>query len=579
MPESYYSHQLPDMAAQTDPVQRTTAFMFLEALRRELPGWQTTNRWNQSQHFTQIVYIAIRAIMDLIGGSNTQVMRRKRPHRNRSTFHGPGGFIKSMPGEHHSQSEEYTPFDDIEHPLGKLSQYPNPVESMGEVLSRLVLQNRLTGVGPLWCVPNSEAKPVEIYALETALMYPLWQQTLQYPFGAWQVQPYYAMGQYTMLPGTWGAGGAILPGEEVHRFMDPHPIIKWDGYSPLTAGSVGLDVLEAIDQSRWAMFDHGLQLDSVLIAPGLSPEQIDKITAQMQNRHAGAQNARRFGVISPPPGVQDKFDLKPFGQTAKEMDYVTSWEQAVSFCLALFGVPKGVVCLDAAGSYAKLYADLRQFHHRQGSFARRLAEFLTRSIARPWCRFPGEFRFQIDLPKLDDPDLKERQLSRQLQYDLLTYNEARAADDYKPVDGGDIPASLYVEKMKQEIAPPEPPPGAAPSPEGQPGQEEEESDPLAALLSGAGDDGASATNGPGGPTEPSIPQPKNKLGKGSLPSRMGKARRAATTPVVAKSMSAYSDGLGATLIPPAGTATKKRKRKKRATQFVRRVLKSLEVEE
>lgn len=486
-----YSHELLGKRKR-EPYQLQSAGQLLDTFRREPAGAWSDNRFEQVQHFRDVIYVAIRSIMDLIGGADFAVQRRRKPNRRRTTF---GKSVAAT--QQHGRDEDYTPFDDADHPLAKLLHRPNCTETMGELAAKLTLQNRLTGVGPLWCVPNAKGRPVELWPLKTPLTTPIFAQTQQYPNGAWRVQPYSPGAWAGPMPGGIASTGAILPGEEVKRFMDPHPLIDWDGFSPLTAGARLLDVLESIDDSRKSAMDNGLQLDAVLMAPGIGEANATRIQAKFENRHKGARNAKKFAVIDPgePTSPGDKFDLKTLSQTAKDMEYTQGWEQMVKFVLALFGVPASVAGLAGTTSYSELYAALRQFHYRQASFVGRLETWLTKILAWPWSSFPDEYLVRVKLPALDDPDLREQQFGRQLQYDLLTYNEARAKDDLDPVEGGELPVSIYIAKMQQEIAPPPPDPGMMggdPAAGGMPGMDGEEV-PGAADGMPAGDDDEEST--------------------------------------------------------------------------------------
>jgi hypothetical protein len=491
MGETYYSDGRVERS-NPDPAAKMQAAGFLALQRRNPPQVSTDNRLSQSRHFHGVSYIAIKARMDLAGSCTYELLKRRKPNRNKSTF-GPGGTVaKAVSSAQQSgRDEDYTPFDDLDFAPARLMANPNPNETAGELAAKLILQNCLTGVGPVWAVPNSQGRPVEIWCLRTPLMFPLpWSE--RYPNGAWRINPQIAGGWYSSMPYMLGAAGAILPGEEVKRFLEPSPLWDGDGYSPLTAGAVELDVLRSIDESRKSAMDNGLQLDAVLIAPGMDKDSCQQFADKMTDRHGGSKNAKKFGVIAPPSGMNDKATLQTFGASAKDMDYQGGWEQYVKFVLALFGVPASVAGLSQTSSYSELYAALRQFHSRQSQYIGRLESWYTRTVAEPWQSYPGEYLVRIKLPHLDDPDMRERQFTRQLQNNLLTYNQALAKDDLPPVEGGDVPVSIYLKLQEQKLAPQQPPqmPGNAPD------------------APGEGKAGK-------GPTAGAVPKPENKAAEGT----------------------------------------------------------------
>jgi hypothetical protein len=548
MGQSIYSDPIlvPAGPARVDPAQRRVGLYNLEARRRDLPGGWSDNRWEQVNHFKGVIYVAVRAVMDLVGGASYEVQRRRRPDRKRTTF-GPGGRVaKSASGlQQGGHAEDYEPLDDWDFPLCRRVRCPNPQQTFGELMADVVLQNRLTGVGPLWVLGSAAdpRKPAEMWAVKTPAMTPIYGVTRDYPQGAWRVTRPHGYGGPSVM-----AGGTTMtvPGEEIRRFLDPHPQIDWDGYSPLSAGGVQLDVLESVDRSRKSAMDQGVHLDTVVIAPGMTDPGIDAFKAKLEARHAGAENARRLAVLSPEPGVGDKFDVRTISSNAKDLDYGTGWDQMVKFVLALFGVPAAVANLSQAGGYAEFYAARQQFHDVQSAYLDRLAAWLTKVLAWPFSKRPGDLVVRIKPRPINDHELREKQIGRQLQYDLLTYNEARRLDDMDPVEGGDVPVSLFVKKKESELMPPEPPPG-------QPGRDGGDAgggggqDPMSAIL-----------GGDARPTSGAVPRPANPAAAGSLPPKVGKA------------MDTMTLSGGGALVRPAGG----RRRKGRAKRFLARCLKS-----
>src|SRR5262245_8217962 len=78
---------------------------------------------------------------------------------------------------------------------------------------------------------------------------------------------------------------------------------------------------------------------------------------------------------------------KTFGQSAREMDYGTSYDQQAGVVLALFRVPKGVAGFTSFTSYSQLYAEKQQFYELGiAPYCRALGVFLTQSLALPWCK-------------------------------------------------------------------------------------------------------------------------------------------------------------------------------------------------
>lgn len=431
-----------------------------DQLRRDPPGQQTDNRLIQSSHYRGVIYIAIRAIMDALLSSTIQINRKHRRYHRTSLRR----LEKALPTPHaQSQDEQFRPFDDPDHSLVKLIDRPNRTETFNEILAQMVLQYHLTGSALLWANPGEKIPvPRELYVLPTALC---WAQPPAplYPEGWWRVAQYYPAGGFGMLPSPIQGGGAPVDGRDVFVFKNPHPLWRWDAYSPLTAGADQLTVLESIDRSRLSAMQQGLTPDMVLLAPGVQQGQLDVYLEKLRQTNMGDRNFRKVMAIGGDQG-DSKFDVKFPNVSAKDMDFGSGWDQMTAYALALFGVPKSVAALATTGSYAELYAALKQFHTLTlRPMVTRLGAWLTRHLAHIWGK---DLAIQLDLPTIDDQQLQEQQLGTDLQFNGLTYNEYRAVRGRKPVPGGDVLVSIYVQnqqaKAQAQQQAQQPQPGADP---------------------------------------------------------------------------------------------------------------------
>jgi hypothetical protein len=207
--------------APRDPQQLRQGWGYLEALRRNVPGQWSDNRWEQVNHFKDVIYVAGRRIMSLFFGSTYAACARKRPsprqdHLRPRRFGREGGrrVLARGPGP------GLPAIDDPEHPLARLLSRPNPHESMGRVTAKgnpaVPAHRRL----PAWCVPNAKSRPVELYPLRTPFLYPQ-PPSHQYPNGSWRVTANGA--GVDDEPPVRGGGGAVLPGEEGAAAPEPAP--------------------------------------------------------------------------------------------------------------------------------------------------------------------------------------------------------------------------------------------------------------------------------------------------------------------------------------------------------------------
>jgi phage portal protein BeeE len=526
-----------DAAAARRARRRQQAGPLLAGLRVDPPGYPTDNRYEQSSHFKSVVYLAIKALMDAVGGATVQVVRRRRKALR------PKGVVRKglpAPGSQ-GRDQDWLPVR-YDHEAQALLDHPNAHDTTADLLAQVVLQYHLTGSALVWMVPNRLGLPCELYVLPTALCtyQPI---SPDYPAGAWRVSTAYQTGGMPLYPAAGSAAGTVIDAREVARLKHPHPLYRWDAWSPLTAGAAQIDLVEKIDRSCWAAMDRGIRPDAVLDVGGMDEDQIARLREDIRRKHSGPDNAGGvfvIGTAGSEPGAGAK--LLPMHTSPKDMDYASGWDRYSAFVLALFGVPKAVVNLSGASSYSELFAALKQFHTLTlRPLTARLAAALTAGPVRAW---DERARCQIDLPTLDDPDLLEKQITADSGSGAITVNEIRALRNREPVPGGDVPPDVYKQVLSQKLQP----------------QQEMGQGPA---MNPAGDE-PPAGSSPGSP--PAVPKPDNKAAEGSLPLQIGKA------------LSAYDAAAGGSLVPAAAGRRRKKLTRRKLDRACKAILDRLDAE-
>jgi phage portal protein BeeE len=403
--------------------------------------------------------------------------------------------------------------------LIRLLEKPNNDDTFGDLLYNMNMQLSLTGMSLTWMVPNKLGSPYELYPIPTSVAIPQPAINPDYPDGYYRIQPLYPYGPFSSYPTPSSAVGAPIPAQWMLRIKYPHPILRYDGYSPQTAMRLHLDEIEQIDRSRWYNLFRAispsavLQFDSENAQP-LPEEEIARIRAEMENTFQGSQNAGQFYVST--PGAR----LEPWGAKPIDMDYQSGWDQLVSFVLgAGFGITKPAAGMIEDSSYSTLFATLKQLHLiTLGPQCNRIAAKLTRHLA-PF--FGEDLIVEIKTQRIDDHEVLAGKLGQLSGASGLTINELRRALDWPLTD-----EKWGNERVGTPIQPP-PPPGGMPGMEGMPPGME-------GLLGGAGGapppPGLEGEEGQGGPPMPpplgdeeqepsevsaSRPQP-DALGRGAL---------------------------------------------------------------
>lgn len=390
----------------------------VQALRSMAPGGWSDDRWEQSKHFTGAAYVAIDRIGRQLRRAEFALFRKDPSHPD-----GKRPVLESDPPEGNRQC---TPYD-----LVKLMERPNPQDSFGDMMYRWCQQLRLTGTALTWMLPNMFHEPMELYVIPTALAIPQPAVNPDYPDGYYRIQPMYPYGPFSTYPTPATAVGAPIPAQWMMRFMYPHPLFRYEGYSPLTGLRQQLDQLETMDRSRWYKMKRGSNPDAVLNLDGfegaqpLPDEEVQRIHAEWENDTAGAENHGKL-IVGFPGG---KFE--PFGISPKEMDFVSSWEQVLSFILGGgFGITKPAAGMVEDSNYSTLFATLKQLYwitlEPDG-------EDIASKITRYLCPYFGDnLIFEIRMKPLDDHEVKRTKSEVLINAKAVTKNEIRKQWDEPP---------------------------------------------------------------------------------------------------------------------------------------------------
>lgn len=410
----------------------------LTALRSPAPGGWSDDRWAQTSAYQSIAYVSIFRMCEQMAQAEFQVLEKDERH--------PDGYRPVM----------------ADHPLVRLLEKPNEEDTFGDLMFCTTQQLQLTGMSLTWMVPNRDGLPVELYPVPTAIAVPAATLSAEYPNGYYRIQPIYPYGPFSSFPTPLTASGAIIPAEWMLRIKYPHPLLRWDGFSPMTGLRLHLDEVNAIDQSRWYAQRRAVNPSAVLnfdAVDGMQPlpeAEVERIHTDFENNQYGPQNTGRLFVAT--PGAK----LEPWGATPKEMDYQQSWDQLVGFCMAGLGITKEAAGMLADSSYASLFATLKQFHMLTlEPLCTRIAAKLTRQIAR---LYGDQYVIRIRCQRIDDHDIKNAALGTLIQAKAITKNEVRR------IQGEILGLEMTKAEWGQEIAGFEQPPQqpGMPGPDGMP---------------------------------------------------------------------------------------------------------------
>ncbi len=379
----------------------------LESLRSMAPGGWSDNRFEQTAEFTGIAYVAIHRLCTQLRQAEFQVFKRDEQHPD-----GKRPVTKYDPPDN---GRFVRPYDLVE-----LLQRPNKQDSFGKIMYRWGQQKFLTGTALTWMVPNRLGTPMELYCIPTATAIPQPTINPDYPDGYYRIQPIYPYGPFSNYPTPNSAVGAAIPAQWMLRFQYPHPLLRYEGFSPMTGLRLHLDEVNMIDRSRWYKAKKIIRPNAILDfsemegSQPLPDAEIDRIKAEYESAHMGPDNVGNLIVGT--PGA--KLDLAQGGD--EDLDFQNGWEQLVSFAMGGFGITKEAAGMLNGASYAGLFASLKQLHLTTlDPECDDLGSDLSRDLA-PF--FGDDLVIEVRCKRIDDHDLIFTKIDKGILAKCLTKN-------------------------------------------------------------------------------------------------------------------------------------------------------------
>ena len=299
------------------------------------------------------------------------------------------------------------------HPVLDLFRRPNAGQGRAELLEALFAQMLLTGDGYVEAVGGG-GLPVELHVLRSDRM------TVVPGADGWPVAYDYTVGARKHRFDVTGAVPSIC------HLRSFHPQDDHYGLSPMRAAAQAVEVHNAA--SRWskALLDNAARPSGAIVYTGedgagtLTPEQYDRLLAEMEQHHQGARNAGR------PMLLEGGLDWKPMGFSPSDMEFQKTKEAAAREIATAFGVPPMLLGIPGDATYANYQEANRAFYRLT------VLPLATRTLAAlsDWlARFaPGqavELRPDLDQVPALGPE-REAAWRRIGEADFLTNAEKRA---------------------------------------------------------------------------------------------------------------------------------------------------------
>ena len=241
-----------------------------------------------------------------------------------------------------------------EHPLLSLVAQPNQAQGKADFFEALYAQLLLSGNGYVEAVPDEEggafALPGELHVLRSDRMRVI-------PGGdGWPAAYEYAVGNRKHRFDLTGELAAVC------HLKSFHPLDDHYGLSPLEAAASAIDVHNAA--SRWsrALLENAARPSGAIVYQGadgqasLSPDQYDRLVAEIESNHQGARNAGR------PMLLEGGLDWKPMGFSPSDMEFQKTKEAAAREIAMAFGVPPMLLGIPGDATYANYQEANRAFY-------------------------------------------------------------------------------------------------------------------------------------------------------------------------------------------------------------------------
>lgn len=300
--------------------------------------------------------------------------------------------------------------DAINHPMEQLWRRPNPVMSRTFIAEYWVVSRLLFGESYLFLAPKGNTIG-ELWPVPAQFMSPVPDENLVIREYRYQTKP--------------DAKPVIIPAEYIiySRTVNPFNLLR--GLAPLTAALLAVDADLAMAEWNRNFFSKFNAVPHAVIS--LKPDVLDtdflRFRTELFDFFGGGQ--RRTMVAR-----GGDVDVKVFGASQKEMDFLAGRELSKEEIDRVFGIPEGYWSADATRANSS-HASSALTNNVIWPLLVTLAEDLQNTLVPEW--FPDNTVIEFEDIRPRDRELALRETTSRLQY--WTLNELRQEEGKDPLDG------------------------------------------------------------------------------------------------------------------------------------------------
>jgi HK97 family phage portal protein len=151
-----------------------------------------------------------------------------------------------------------------------------------------------------------------------------------------------------------------FPVRDICHVKSFHPHDDHYGLSALQAAAAAIEVHNGASRWSLALLDNAARPSGAIVYNGpqgatMSPDQFDRLVAEMEAQHQGARNAGR------PMLLEGGLDWKPMGFSPSDMEFQKTKEAAAREIAIAFGVPPMILGIPGDATYANYQEANRAF--------------------------------------------------------------------------------------------------------------------------------------------------------------------------------------------------------------------------
>lgn len=216
------------------------------------------------------------------------------------------------------------------------------------------------------------------------------------------------------------------PDDPVLHLATYHPLADFEGFSPLGAAHMALDIHNAASAWNKALLDNSARPSGALVyatkdSSNLTDTQFGRLKSELEDGYSGASRAGR------PMLLEGGLDWKPMGLSPKDMDFMEARNGAARDIALAFGIPPMLLGIPGDNTYANFQEANRAFWRQT------VLPLVTRTASdlETWLASGSGLRLAIDKDAIEALSADREALWRRVnEAAFLTRNEKRAATGY-----------------------------------------------------------------------------------------------------------------------------------------------------